>query len=201
MKSLWITALILCVVIVLASSRMTTSVHNYSRISFPDSLFHNGDIIFRDGRGVISTIFRNMSLTDQSFSHGGIIHIEGTQCYVYHVIGGEGRNSVMRKEKIENFCNRNEAASFAIFRTDLDGKKIDSAAGIYYNKRILFDDKFDLHTDDKMYCTELIYKIFTRLSANNNFIPLTTVNNVSYCSCDNIFLSPHLNRIYSYNYQ
>jgi hypothetical protein len=158
---------------------------------------HSGDIIFRDGRGAISSVFRKCSLTDHSYSHAGVLHIENGIPYVYHLIGGEGRVSFMRKDLMSDFCRIEEANAYGIFRCDLDPEKIDSMAGHFYREKIAFDAKFDLSTDDKMYCTEMVYKILTKVSGNDNFIPLTTVNNIKYCSCDNIFLSPHFTKIYS----
>ena len=179
--------------------RPTTAIP-VATVVLPDTILRNGDIIFRDGRGAISSIFRRMSLTDNSYSHAGIIHKDDGEIFVYHVIGGEGNNAVMRKDKLITFCNRNEAFAFGVYRSDLDPGSIDSLAGIYFSKQIKFDDKFDLMTDDKMYCTELVYKVLKEVSAENNFLSLTTLRNIKYCSCDNIFLSPHMKKIISYKY-
>lgn len=165
-----------------------------------NSLFHSGDIIFRDGRGAISSLFRNCSLNDPCYSHAGIIHEERGQFYVFHVIGGEGNEGIMRKDKIVDFCRSEQAYSFAVYRTDQDNYKIDSLAKKYYDNHLRFDPQFDLNSDDKMYCTELIFKILQQVTGENNFLPLTTFAGVSYCACDNIYLSPHLKKIYTHIY-
>jgi hypothetical protein len=173
------------------------SVHTGNNIVSIPGTIQSGDIIFRDGRGAISSIFRNMSLTNQSYSHAGIIHIENNIPFVFHIIGGEGRKSIIRKELLSEFCSNREALSYAIYRTDLENWKIDSFAGELYRQKIMFDTKFDLLTDDKMYCTEFVYKVLVKASGKDNFLPLTTVNNITYCACDNLFLSPHFIKIYS----
>ncbi len=181
--------------------RKTKATTSENSVHFPESQFQSGDIIFRHGRGAVSVIFRNMSMCDKSYSHAGIIHKEGDKTFVYHVIGGERNTSTMRKDKLSDFCGKKEAFSFGVFRSDLDPLKIDSLAGCYFSQHLKFDDKFDLATDDKMYCTELVYKIIREVSAVDNFLPLTTVRKITYCSCDNIFLSPHFKKIYSFKYQ
>lgn len=167
----------------------------------PDSLFHSGDIIFRDGRGVISSAFRRLSLTDPRYSHAGIIHKENGLVYVFHILGGEqGRNNKMRKDLLSYFCNSLQSNSFAVYRMDQNGKKIDSLAAYYFSTNLEFDTGFNLATDDKMYCTELIYKILIKVSGKDNFLPLTTFSGVKYEACDNIYLSSHSKKIYSINY-
>ena len=167
----------------------------------PDSLFRSGDIIFRDGRGVISSAFRKLSLTDPRYSHAGIIHKENGSVFVYHMLGGErGLNNKMRKDLLSYFCNPIQSNSFAVYRMDQNGKKIDSLAAYYFSKNLEFDTAFSLATDDKMYCTELIYKILIKVSGKDNFLPLTTFSGVKYEACDNIYLSLHSKKIYSINY-
>jgi hypothetical protein len=48
-----------------------------------------------------------------------------------------------------------------------------------------------------MYCTELVYKILKKVSGKDNFLPLTNFSGVLYESCDNIYLSPHVVKIYT----
>jgi hypothetical protein len=169
------------------------------QFKIPDSLFHSGDLIFRDGKGFISKAFRKLSLTDPHYSHAGIIHRESNNLFVYHIIGGEGKlNSKMRKEKLADFCSSSLSDGFAVFRTDLKGAAIDSLAGYYYSKKISFDTDFNLDTDDKMYCTELLYKVLEKVSGRNNFITLTHLSGFTYVACDNIYMSLHNKNIYSY---
>jgi hypothetical protein len=174
---------------------------NFSFLPAGDSLFKSGDIIFRDGRGIISSAFRKLSLRDPRYSHAGIIHREGHRLFVYHLIGGEGnKDNSMRKDDITDFCSTLQANSFAIYRTDQDGSTIDSLAGNYFEQHLQFDTRFDLSTNDKMYCTELVYKILKQVSAQDNFLSLTTLSGVKYVSCDDIYLSSHSKKIYSQEY-
>lgn len=200
----------LMIVIIMAVIFILTASVNHAKIPLPNetmslkipiSDFKTGDIIFRDGRGIISSIFRKLSLTDKQFSHAGIIHIENEKRYVYHLIGGEDNpGNVMQKESLESFCSKSNAGAFGIYRSDLPGNLIDRVATCYFSRAIMFDLQFNLDTDDKMYCTEMVYKILTAVSGNKNYIPLTVVNEMKYVACDNIFLSPHCKKIFSMNY-
>ena len=164
-----------------------------------DSLFHSGDIIFRDGRGLISNAFKKFSQTDSRYSHAGIIHKENGKTFVLHLIDSRDDNN-MKKETLNEFCSGIRSNGFAVYRTNLDGNKIDSIAKFFYSKNIKFDTDFSLMTDDKMYCTELIYKVLILVSGDVNFLPLTTISGIKYEACDNIYLSSHLKKIYSFDY-
>jgi len=171
-----------------------------SNISIPDSLFLPGDIIFREGRGIISDAFRQMSLNDKKYSHAGIIHGYNNQLYVFHTIGGEeNKDRKMRMDLLSDFISPLQSNAFAVYRTDLDNMKIDSIASTFYGNEVKFDAEFDLGTLDKLYCTEMVYRILTHVSGNDNYLPLTELSGVKYVSCDNIYLSPHLKNIFTQN--
>jgi hypothetical protein len=168
----------------------------------PTELIQSGDLIFRDGRGIISKTFKSFSIKDPRFSHVGFIHKESGCVFVYHIIGdAQNKNDNMRKELLSNFISPLQANAFAIYRSNLNPKKIDSLSGVLFNKKIQFDSSFDLKTDDKMYCTEFVYKVLSIVSGQNNFIPLNTVSGKEFVACDNIYLSSNMENIYSRNYE
>lgn len=168
-------------------------------------LLKSGDLIFRDGKSFISHALKQFNQKDARFSHAGMIHIEGKEAFVYHCIGGEGSpNNKMRKEKLSSFCSDETVNAYAIFRPSLKADQVqafDSIAGLYFRSGMEFDSKFDIETNDKMYCTELIYNIYKEVLHEDNFIPLTEMAGKTYVSCDNIFLQPEMYELYSYSYQ
>ena len=171
-----------------------------ARFVISDSLFHTGDLIFRDGRGVISSAFRRFSLNSPLYSHAGIIHRENGKIFVYHIIGGEPKPfGNMKKETLNNFIDPLQANAFAVYRFNIRPEIIDSFAIDYYSKNIEFDKKFDLKSDDKLYCTEMVYKILLKASGDKNLIPLSQISGLEYIACDNIYLSPHSKLIYSFH--
>lgn len=173
--------------------------------SFPDTVtFHSGDLIVRHGKGFISDAFRQFSLKDPQYSHAGFISVEDSLVYVYHVIGGEENPSArLRKDLLTDFCNSGCASSFGLFRytlTDEELTKIDSLVKNYHLAGLEFDTKLDLQTDDKMYCSEFVYKILKMAITNKNIITLSTVSGKSYVAIDNLYLNAYCNVIYKYSY-
>ncbi len=176
-----------------------------SKLMLPQTeCLRSGDLIFRHGIGFISNALKQFNLKDQRFSHVGLLHIERGEVFVYHCIGGEGNaNNKLRKERLKNFCASKNAGAFGIFRADLNCQSlngIDSLASAYYQAGLEFDTHFDLQSDDKMYCTELIYKIYEQVLKEDNFVPLTSISGKSYVSCDNIFLRKQVREVYSFSY-
>ncbi|MBL0103858.1 MAG: hypothetical protein IPP51_08935 [Bacteroidetes bacterium] len=157
--------LVFCSFAEIRAGRTKRSV-KISAVVPPVSLVKSGDIILRDGNSFISDVMRDFSQKDKRYSHAGIIHIEAGNIFVYHILPAEkGHSSFMLKEPIALFCNDLDNNSYAIYRTKADGVAVDRKAGLLYQSHPQFDTQFSLSTDDKLYCTELVYKVF--LSASN----------------------------------
>ena len=66
----------------------------------------------------------------------------------------------------------------------------ENCTSILYNQGlglIPFDMKFDLHTDDRLYCAEMIYKAFNKSLDTSHFFTTTIHKGFEYVSTDNIF--------------
>jgi hypothetical protein len=62
---------------------------------------------------------------------------------------------------VEVFADPFSNRGIGIFRFDLADslqKKLVAVVQSSYNKGLMFDMKFDLATDDRMYCAEFVYK-------------------------------------------
>ena len=174
-------------------------------IARPDStILRSGDLIFRHGRGIISEILLNFAQQEKKYSHAGIVSVEKEGIFVYHAIGGEeNKSNKLRKDPLASFCNPADVYSFGIFRTDLNESQcafVMALASVYYNRGLQFDTKFDLATNDRMYCTEFVYKVFRQALGNQNYISLSAVSGKQYIACDDLYLNPHCREIYQYHY-
>lgn len=125
----------------------------------------SGDIIFRLGRSLISQLV--LSADQQSaFSHAGIIKKTGEQAFVIHAVTGESPagQDVVKMEPLETFLRVDRAAAAAVYRLSesLPGRaeKAVAAAAGYAQQRIAFDSDFDLHTADRLYCTEMVWRAY-----------------------------------------
>jgi hypothetical protein len=136
----------------------------YASVKYPDiEQIENGDIVFRSGYGVDSTVAAHFSEGEKRYSHAGIAYKEGKDVYVIHSEEDEEGHNGVFKERLESFLDNSPI--WAIYRYRLDEKsrkEIVAKAIKYLSKKIKFDNDFDLKDDRKMYCTEFIYKVVNR---------------------------------------
>jgi len=139
----------------------------------------NGDLILRRGRSIESfAIF--LADNNRDFSHIGIVAMENGIPYVIHIVPGdtEDTNEKVRKERPEAFLSKEKASRFAVYRsifTAEELKAVASKAMEYYEKGIEFDNDYDLVSDQKLYCTELVLKAYQQLPINTQGFELQEV--------------------------
>ncbi len=134
-----------------------------------------GDIIFRRSYGLDSTISTNFSNTEKRYSHAGIIVMKNNNYFVMHSQedSAKNRNGIF-SESLEDFLSGIE--TWAIYRYPIDKSSLNLFALELERNHIIFDNKFDLETDDAMYCSEFIYKIINKtakrklIQANKKFM-------------------------------
>jgi Permuted papain-like amidase enzyme, YaeF/YiiX, C92 family len=122
----------------------------------------DGDLILRTGTDFSSEQVKQFSHKDKTYSHGGIAFHDSGDIYVYHVVPDYYHvTDKVRKEKLDSFCNPVQNLGFAVARYQMDSAEI----GVFrnylneqYKKQIPFDMKFDLVSNDSMYCSEMIKK-------------------------------------------
>ncbi len=162
-------------------------------------LIQTGDIITRTGNDLTSNILRKLCKKDQTYSHAGIASIENGVIYVYHTVGGESNpNEKIKHDRLSQYVNGFDNQGFGIFRFAFDtvvSRKIVKQAQEYYHQGIVFDLAFDLTTDDKMYCTELVAKTIEKAIQKPNYFSLDTLSGKVYIAPDCIFLHPDCREI------
>ena len=157
------------------------------------AILHNGDIVLRTGNDVISSLFAQLNKTDKTYSHCGIAFKEENTWYVYHSIGGEDNpDSKLRKDLFEKFIGSDHNLGYGICRypfTETDEQKLAQTVHKLYDLQLPFDMKFDLHSDDRLYCAEMVYKAFNIAFDTTNFFTTTVHKGFEYVSTDNIFVN------------
>ena len=155
------------------------------------SSVQSGDLVLRTGRDFTSDVMRRLSREDPTYSHCGIASWENDTLFVYHSIGGEWNpDQKIRRDTFAFFCNPYENRGFGIYRydiTEMEKEKLVQSIRGFYSEEIIFDIKFDLQTDDKMYCSELIYKAFKRSVNEPVTIKTTTLNNIEFIAIDDLY--------------
>ncbi|MGI8599354.1 MAG: YiiX/YebB-like N1pC/P60 family cysteine hydrolase [Chitinophagaceae bacterium] len=140
------------------------------------NLLQEGDMVFRLNMDGYSQFIKIFSRQDKQFSHAGIVIMEDKNPVVYHMINGdESRESKIIKSSFEEFINPKKNYAFGIYRNGLTQKEKQALVSLvtqWYAKGVTFDFNFDLVTNDKMYCSEMIAKAITK--ATNKRIEIST---------------------------
>lgn len=156
-------------------------------------IIKQGDMIARTGNDFTSESLRQLSLTDKTYSHCGIASIENDTVFVYHALGGEwNRNEKLRRDPLELFCNPEENRGFGVFNFKFKRSqiaKLDSIVKAWYAKGLMFDMKFDLSTDDRMYCAEFVSKAISLCTDHRINFSTSKINNFEFVAVDNLFLN------------
>ena len=146
----------------------TKNTYQYSKkvtSLYPNmQLLKSGDIILRRGYGVDSIVAANFSNKEKRYSHAGIIYKDKNNIYVIHSEDNKikGFNGVVQ-EKLQNYLKGIKI--WAVYRyDDINLTKLTSYILEEKKSNILFDMEFDLKTNNKMYCSEFIYKSFNKVS-------------------------------------
>ncbi len=162
-------------------------------------LVESGDLILRTGKDYTSEVMKKLSQHDKTYSHCGIASWENDTLFVYHALGGEWNpDQKLRRDQFELFCNPYENRGFGIFRykiNDVQQKNIITQAHRFYEQGVMFDMKFDLATDDRMYCSEFVYKTIEKATKDSIEFNTTILNHIKFVAVDNLFVNPFCNEI------
>ncbi|HEY8689146.1 MAG TPA: hypothetical protein VIM07_07920 [Chitinophagaceae bacterium] len=156
-------------------------------------MIQQGDMILRTGNDFTSESLRQLSFTDKTYSHCGIASIENDTLFVYHSLGGEWNpDEKLRRDPLELFCNPEENRGFGIFNfkfTASQINKLDSIVKAWYKSGLMFDMKFDLATNDRMYCAEFVSKAISTATDKQIIFSTTKINKFEFVAVDNLFLN------------
>ena len=166
----------------------------FDKINTAQNDIQNGDIITRIVNDYTSECLRQINVRDKTWSHCGIASIEHDSIFVYHALGGEfNPDEQLRRDCLQVFANPVTNRGIGIFRQHLSAKELQALLIIVkrlYAAGVMFDMKFDLQTDERMYCAEFVYKSF--LWATNQRIQFNNsrVKEKIFVGVDDIFLYP-----------
>ena len=189
------------------------------------NLIKTGDLILRTGADYSSEHIRQFSRQDKTYSHAGIAQIDSGRIFVYHIEpAAHGKDNMVRKELLDSFCKQSSNLGFGIARYQMN--KDEMLRFIQYMEKqylnnVSFDMDFDLATDDKMYCSEMIKKALHQATNGKVCIETDPLNskmhyklirkyfgknesevaNKDVVAIDRLFLNQHCKivRQYSYN--
>ena len=138
-----------------------------SKIIVPkESIFQEGDIVFRRGQGLNSEVV--LYADGGLYSHVGIVVNSQGKKMVVHSVPGEQEHKddedKIKMDSIEGFFSYGRAIVGAICRPidSLVCKQSAEYAIELFNKGVLFDHDYDSSDTTKLYCTELLMFIYNK---------------------------------------
>ncbi|MBK9451435.1 MAG: hypothetical protein IPN95_18890 [Bacteroidetes bacterium] len=170
-----------------------------------ESTLQDGDLVLRHSKGFVSDAILTFQTQDPQYSHSGIVKKKEGKTYIYHATGGEENVSQkMKCDPIAIYCHPAATYKFGVFRWDLpedQRAKFMKSLDHWYKTEMEFDLDFDMTTDDKMYCSEMIYKGLVDATGDTNYIALSRVIDKPYVAIDNLYLNAHCKQLFKYEYE
>ena len=162
-------------------------------------LLKSGDIIVRSGNDEVSEAARSFNRKDKTYSHCGIIQIENDSVFVYHALGGiYNPSQKLLRQPVALFCNPDDVDQFAVYRyplTQVENKQLSNWINEKYRTGLLFDYYFNFYTDNRMYCSEFVFKALNTATggAFNKF--LHENEEPLYIAIDDLYLNDAVREI------
>ena len=125
----------------------------------------DGDILLRHGYGFVSDMIVKTLNDSTGISHCAILSKENNKWIVIHSVSSTlSAVDGIQSQNLDEFVNQSKKNSFVVIRykrlNDSDRCKIGTRAKYYLQKKIPFDNAFNIHDTASFYCSELIWKIF-----------------------------------------
>jgi hypothetical protein len=165
------------------------------------ALVKSGDVIVRNGNDEVSNAARSFNRKDKTYSHCGLVQVEQETVFVYHALGGSYNPSQkLLRQTMKDFCSDEDIDKVAVFRYPLDDKEsavLSSWTQHQYRNGLAFDLFFNFQTDDKMYCSEFVFKGLN--TAKNNTLKklLPEDEEAIYVTIDDLYLNEWAKKIAS----
>ncbi len=110
-----------------------------------------------------------------------MVTLEGSTAWVIHAVPGENGKGpdYVRRERVADFLTPEKASRFAVYRADFPPetrKRAAERADLFFREHRLFDNRYDLESDDKLYCTELVLKAFRQAEASLPALGMTELD-------------------------
>ena len=185
------------------------------------NLLQNGDLVTRSDNDYESRVLQNFSPHDKTFSHSGLIFKEPDGWVVYHAMTGiENPSGSCRRDLLDSFANPAQKSGLGLFRYKLqppETERLHQFMQEKHQQNIPFDITFNLHNDDSLYCSELIWKGLKSATRGRVVLPTQLLYNFrpkimgykynqvllkkfEYISIDNLYLNPFCKEIRRVDY-
>ena len=147
-------------------SQQEQLVSNYTLSPKEISLLHDGDIILRHGYGFVSDMIEETLNDSSGLSHCAILtQYKGHWILIHSISSTLSDIDGVQWQDLATFVNQSKKRSIVVMRyrhgkNDSDLARIGTRAKYYLDKKIPFDNSFDLFDSTSFYCSELLWKVF-----------------------------------------
>jgi len=152
----------------------------------------SGDIIFRKEDSFLSNRFEK--LDGRGFSHIGVIYKKSNKVYVVH-IEDDGSKNDLKVVSIDEFLKKATKIKVLRYRHKLLTKQMIQNIKSLIKKNPSFDLHFDSTSNDELYCTEMIYKLYEKTYGINLTNKLSKFGFYKFYSVGSILNSSYLYEI------
>lgn len=140
--------------------------YNKYRLSKEEiSLLQDGDIVLRQGFGLVSESISKTLNEEYNISHCAIVRKPNPDSiFVIHSVSSSLSDiDGVQACGLKKFVRESQQGSIIAVRFQSAGEKMNKAisdrADYYLQKQVKFDNSFDIRDSSKFFCTELIWKI------------------------------------------
>lgn len=174
----------------------------------------DGDLVERADDDATAIMLAYFSKKDKTFSHCGLVFKEDGDYYIYHIMAGhENPSEELIRQRFDDFPDTKHKTGLGLFRYDIDStetERLHKLVKDQYARKLKFDKQFNLKTDDKMYCAEMIAKDISLCSGKRIKIDQQTAQKVpkkyisfagrdftgtKYFALDDLYLNEHCKEI------
>ena len=184
---------------------------------------HEGDLVLRCGNDLISESLSDFSQKEKLYSHSGVAMMDNGTMYIYSNMAGDiNPDEIIRRDLVDSFITPVHNIAIGVYRYDLTSTELEKLKNIvhtHYMNKLQFDMNFDLLTDDKMYCAEMIAKSVEQATAKRitfskslitaglkekyikkllakKVVPSAKVaEQREYLALDNLYMNPHCREV------
>ncbi len=167
-----------------------------------------GDIVFRRGEGITSSIVVHND-SDGKYSHVGIVVECDSSLKIVHSVPNENssqaKDDIIQLDDINTFFSPKSARRGEIMRMPLDSTqkaKLSNYALEKVKQKILFDHDYDISDTTRLYCTELVELLYKRIGIDLSEGRITYINipgmRNNYIMPSDIYHNSKLKQIFIY---
>ena len=151
-------------------------------------LLQDGDIILRRGYGLVSDAIGNTLTEEYDVSHVAILRKEADTFKVIQTISSSISDfDGMQCQSLQSFVHDSKINSVVVVRYKprhpfKNNSDISNAAQAYLDRKVPFDESFDLKDTTELFCSELVYRVILNEFKDDIFdrIDKSSVNKLGF---------------------